>query len=873
MASINRDLREALLSKTQKRKFRVQMLDASQKQLREGIENKLHIKQHAKSIYKETRKCCPQVECSRTCASKSMHEMFPFIRIMRRYSIKRNLLADVVAGLTVGIMHIPQGMAYGFLSQLPPIYGLYTSFFPVLLYFFFGSSRHVSIGTFAVVSLMVGQVVNKGYQTHVGAKVLTSDNASVTTLLSTNTTLSPNPQVEPLVQTDGYANPIKLGHALSVTFVVGCMQLLMGVMRLGFMASFMSDPFISGFTTGAAIHVFSSQIKHVFGVHVNNHYGPFALVYFYSEFVVNIVHTNMVTFTASLTCMLMLVLIKEGINNNKSCKQHLLMPIPIELIVISISTVVSYYTKLGQDFGVEVVGEIPSGLPEPSISNLQYIPEVLGDGLTIGFIAYAISYSMAKILADRHGYRVNANQELVGLGVCNFVSSFFSSYCCAASLSRSLVQDAAGGKTQVVGLVSSMVVLVVLLYIGPLFESLPECILASIVIVTLKGMFLQFLELKRLWKLSKKDFAVWMVTFIAVVILDVALGLLIGIVFSLYFVLRHSQKPQMSQLGQLPGTGAYKDLKTTKQVHEVPGMKIFRFETSLYFANAEHFRDKLYVKTGLIPRKLLKRKRKAMHETLQRRREELEQIEYEKKRREARKIRPRIEIVTPRPVQVDEYEEQIKKATENKLIMDRFAKAWQPPIKILILDLSVVNYVDTVAVKQLSTIVKDYKEVGIKVLIAGCKPDVRLMLRNAEFYKNIDYTCLFFTVHEAVIIGQEVVDAEIRKNIPKREDVKLMIELTVDEEDKEKSDQEIYDDDDDDEDDSSGKQPDVQSDDDEQWYDTSPDDIEMRAITHDSVGIGHRDSSEKQAYGVLNRQGSIIKDANFEMISLKESIK
>lgn len=109
MASINRDLREALLSKTQKRKFRVQMLDASQKQLRAGIENKFHVKKHAKSIYTESRRCCSKVECSRTCASKAMHEIFPFIRIMRRYSIKRNLLQDVVAGLTVGIMHIPQG--------------------------------------------------------------------------------------------------------------------------------------------------------------------------------------------------------------------------------------------------------------------------------------------------------------------------------------------------------------------------------------------------------------------------------------------------------------------------------------------------------------------------------------------------------------------------------------------------------------------------------------------------------------------------------------------------------------------------------------------------------------------------------------------
>ncbi|WAR25029.1 S26A2-like protein [Mya arenaria] len=412
MASINRELREQLLSKTKKRRYRVAMLDASQQRIRAGIENTLNIKHHTKSVLQETRKCCPKVNCNRACCSKVMHEMFPFIRIMRRYSIRKNLLQDVVAGLTVGIMHIPQGMAYGFLAQLPPIYGLYTSFFPVLLYFFFGSSRHVSIGTFAVISLMVGQVVNKGYQSHVGLKVLNEGNSTLAPMLLGNgsTLIPPNPQIEPLVRTDGYANPIKLGFALSLTFVVGVVQLLMGVTRLGFLASFMSDPFISGFTTGAAVHVFSSQIKHAFGVNVHTYHGPLSLIYFYREFFLNIHTTNMVTFTASATCILLLVLIKEGINNNKECKPHLLMPVPIELVVIMVSTIVSYYTKLDTKFGVTVVGDIPSGLPVPTVHHFRYIPEVLGDGLTIGFIAFAISFSMAKILADKHGYRVNANQ-------------------------------------------------------------------------------------------------------------------------------------------------------------------------------------------------------------------------------------------------------------------------------------------------------------------------------------------------------------------------------------------------------------------------------------------------------------------------------
>ncbi|KAK3579410.1 hypothetical protein CHS0354_029718 [Potamilus streckersoni] len=466
---------------------------------------------------------------------------------------------------------------------------------------------------------------------------------------------------------------------------------------------------------------------------------------------------------------------------------------------IIVSTLTSYYAKLERDFGVQVVGHIPKGLPSPSVFHLRYVAEVLGDGVVIGIVAYTISYSMAKILADKHNYRINPNQELVANGICNFVGSFFSCYCCAASLSRSLVQDSAGGKTQVVSLVSSFIVLIVVLYIGPLFESLPECILASIVIVTVKGMFQQFSELKRLWGLCRKDFMVWLGTFVAVVVLDIALGLLTGVVLSLYFVLRHTQKPQMSMLGQIPGTGAYKDVNTTNEVEQVPGIKIFQFETSIYFANAEHFRDKLLEKTGLYPDKLKRKKKHAMHDILMRRKQELEQAELERKKEKEKREREGKQSSAIEIVVVDKETDRLEKEREKKLILDRFVHAWQPPIKTLIIDVTVVNYIDSVAVKCLMQIVNDFKEVGIKVFLAGCKPDVRVILRQASFYSIIDYNILYYTVHEAVVIAQEINQEEMK---PSRTDVQLLNEVSK----------------------KTQEEGEVVDDEEEEQYDTSPED-------------------------------------------------
>ncbi|XP_050412379.1 prestin isoform X2 [Patella vulgata] len=662
------------------------------------------------------KKKVSKFECSGKCIGKFITQVFPFLSILKGYSIRSDLPADIIAGLTVGIMHIPQGMAYGQLSTLPPVFGLYVSFFPVIIYFFFGSSRHVSVGTFAVVSLMVGTVVDKG----VASQGLSLD---VNPNKTGNGTAADTAVDDVLLQT-------QLAFAMAVTFAVGCIQLLMGFVRLGFVTVYLSDPLISGFTTGAACHVFTSQIKHIFGVVINRYNGPFKLIFSYRDFFMNIPSTNIAAIVGSAICILILVLVKELINNNPRIKPKLKMPVPVELIVVVIGTLVSEFTNLNKLFEVKIVGDVPVGFPVPALNQFRFLPDVISDAVAIAIVAFVISVSMAKILAKKHDYEIDPNQELVAYGACNVVGSFFSSFCTAASLSRSLVQEGVGGKTQICGMVSSCLLVVVLLVIGPYFKSLPNFVLASIIIVALKGMFKQFLDLKRLWSISIIDFAVWSVSFLATVLLDVDYGLMAGVGFALLTVIARSQRPYTCVLGQVDGTDIYRDVSVYEAVHEIEGIKIFRIDAALFFANAEHFKNQIY-KLTVDPKIVKKIRRK--RDKIQKKIEKQEQIQNgSSETKVAVEATPETSDTADLDLNLNGYKSQ-----DN--------------VHSIIIDCSTMSYVDSVGVKVLGQIINEYKTIDIQVYLAQCKAGIREMFEKTDFYTTMYKEWLFVSIHDAVL--------------------------------------------------------------------------------------------------------------------------
>uniref|UniRef100_A0AAQ5XXL9 STAS domain-containing protein n=1 Tax=Amphiprion ocellaris TaxID=80972 RepID=A0AAQ5XXL9_AMPOC len=645
----------------------------------------------------------------------------PVLGWLPRYSFRENAIGDLISGCSVGIMHLPQGMAYALLASLRPVFGLYTSLYPVLVYFIFGTSRHISIGTFAVISIMIGSVTER----------LAPDSNFIVN--GTNGT-----EIVNLDERDAYRVQI----ACSLTVLAGIFQILLGVVRFGFVVTYLSEPLVRGYTTGSACHVCVSQLKYLFGVAPSRFTGPLSLIY------------------------------------------------------IIAATIITHFCGLTDKYYIDVVGEIPSGLKAPRAPDATLFSKVLGDAFAVAIVGYAINISLGKTFALKHGYKVDSNQELVALGLSNTVGGFFQCYSVTSSLSRSLVQESTGGKTQVAGLISSIIVLITVLKIGSLFEDLPKAVLSTIVFVNLKGMFKQFMDVPSLWKTNKVDLLVWLVTFTSTILLNLDLGLAVSIGFSMLTVIFRTQLPHYSILGNVPGTDLYLDTEKYKEAKEIPGIKIFRSSTTIYYTNAEMYLEVLQEKSGIEIGKLLTAKKK--QQAKQKRKQEKEK---KKAKKEEKKQKKAVKHLPNGTFSLKESEINKRKVSEetngqrqgngvaaNGLSKGRVNWAYQPDTTIsesdsdtgchgddsitqvshhsdeekgkasgsgthsIILDISTTSFVDSVTVKTLKNIFRDFGEVDLEIYLAGCQACVVEQLETAGFFsESIPKSRLFVTVHDAVL--------------------------------------------------------------------------------------------------------------------------
>ncbi|TNN56931.1 Solute carrier family 26 member 10 [Liparis tanakae] len=547
-------------------------------------------------------KLAGRCRCSRRACLHLLRDRVPIFNWLPRYRLKKWILGDAIGGLTVGILHIPQGMAFALLTSVAPIFGLYTSFFPVVLYMFFGTGRHVSTGTFAVVSLMTGSVVEQ----------------LVPTPLEMNSSSPEAAEFE--AQRIGVASAVAL---------------LSGIIMLGFLSTYLSEPIVKAFTSAAAFHVTVSQLQSMLGLRLPRHTGTFSLFKTLASVMENLPHTNMAELLISLVCLAVLVPVKEI---NMRYRQRLRTPIPVEILTVIIVTGVAYASSLDSTYNIEIVGHIPAGFPSPRMPTVSTFPDIAGDTVAITFVGYAVSVSLAMIYADKHGYSIHPNQELLAHGISNTVSSFFTCFPSSATLATTNILESAGGYTQLSGLFTSLVVLIVLLLIGPLFYFLPKAVLACINVTSLRQMFLQFQDLPELWRISKIDFMVWVVTWLSVVVLNVDLGLAIGVVFSMMTVICRTQRAGCSVLGRASNTEIYRPLENHSKCYEVPGVKILTYNGPIYYGNRSFFREEMSRLLGLTPEKirswekarkaLEKREREATVSTVVRLQELLMELRY-----------------------------------------------------------------------------------------------------------------------------------------------------------------------------------------------------------------------------------------------------
>ncbi|KAK1906838.1 Chloride anion exchanger [Dissostichus eleginoides] len=432
--------------------------------------------------------------CDAKRAKNAALSLLPIISWIKIYQIKEWLFSDIVSGVSTGLVAVLQGVAYCLLASLPPWYGLFSAFFPVIIYFFLGTSRHISVGPFPVLCLMIGSVVTRLV-----------------------------PDVGPPANITGFEglsmDDQRVLVASSLTFLVGIMQLAMGVMQVGFVVIYLSDTLVSGFTTAAAIHILVSQLKFILGLMVPGISGPLSLIY--------ITSTNVCDVVISLVVMMVVFIVKEL---NDRFKSKLPVPIPIEVIMTVITCGVSYAFDFKTRFGIEVVGFIPQGYEPPMAPDLDIFQETAVEAFPMAIVGFAVAFSVAKVYS-----------ELIAFGASNIFGASFKSFAASTALSRSAVQESTGGKTQIAGLLSAIVVMIVTLAVGFLLEPLPKSVLGAVVIVNLKGMLMQVRDVPYLWRRDKPDCVVWLATCIASIFLGLDFGLAVGLGVELISVVLRTQ--------------------------------------------------------------------------------------------------------------------------------------------------------------------------------------------------------------------------------------------------------------------------------------------------------------------------------------------
>lgn len=464
----------------------------------------------------------------------------PILDWLPRYK-NEQFKGDMAAGLTVGVMLIPQGMAYAMIAGLPPIYGLYASTIPLILYAIFGTSRQLAVGPVAMVSLLTAAGI--GTMAEVG--------------------------------TEGY-----IALAIVLALLVGLIQFSLGAFRLGFLVNFLSHPVISGFTSAAALIIGLSQLKHLLGVNLGRSHHIHEII------IEAVREAGSINWVTVLVGVVGIVIIKGVKRINPA------IPGPLSAVLFGILAV----WGLGlTDMDVKIVGEVPKGLPSFALPQFsaEQIQTLIPIALAISLVSFMESIAVAKAIQAKHkNYKVEPNQELIALGLANIGGAFFQSYPTTGGFSRTAVNDQAGAKTGMASIFSAVLIVLTLLFLTPLFYYLPNAILASVIMVAVFGL-IDYREAVHLWHSNRSDFAMLIVTFIATLALGIEQGIGIGVILSLAMVIYRTTRPHTAELGRIPGSDLYRNVERFSNLEVRPELLIFRFDAQLYFANVQHFKDSL----------------------------------------------------------------------------------------------------------------------------------------------------------------------------------------------------------------------------------------------------------------------------------------
>ena len=465
------------------------------------------------------------------------------------------LTNDLVAAVIVTIMLIPQSLAYALLAGLPPEMGLYASMLPIVLYAIFGTSRALAVGPVAVVSLLTAAAVSK-------------------------------------VAMPGTSEYIVA--AITLAFLSGAILLVLGFLRLGFLANFLSHPVIAGFITASGIIIAASQLKNILGIDANGH----NLLEIITSLFEHLDEVNWITVIIGVTTTAFLFWVRKG-----------LLPLLIKLglnvrtasIVAKAGPVAAIFVTTlavwGFDLasrGVKIVGDVPTGLPPLSLPSfsMDLWSSLIVSAVVISIIGFVESVSVAQTLAAKKRQRIDPDQELIGLGAANIGAAFTGGFPVTGGFSRSVVNYDAGASTPAAGAYTAIGLGVASLFLTPLIFHLPKATLAATIIVAVLSL-VDFSILKKTWKYSKSDFAAVAVTMAMTLTVGVELGVTTGVVLSILIHLFKTSRPHMAIVGQVPGTEHYRNVLRHEVIVDQSVLTI-RVDESLYFANTRALEDRVY---------------------------------------------------------------------------------------------------------------------------------------------------------------------------------------------------------------------------------------------------------------------------------------
>ncbi|MDA3932970.1 MAG: sulfate permease [Gammaproteobacteria bacterium] len=484
---------------------------------------------------------------------KSIASYFPILQWGQTYN-RQALSGDLLAAVIVTIMLIPQSLAYALLAGLPPEVGLYASIAPIILYAIFGTSRTLAVGPVAVVSLMtaaaIGNIADQG--------------------------------------TMGYAVA-----ALTLAGLSGAILLAMGLLRLGFLANFLSHPVISGFITATGILIAASQIKHILGISTTGYTLPEMLISMLQE----LPGSNWITLLIGVMATAFLFWIRKGL---KPLLQRLgmgrraadMVTKAGPILAVVVSTVVVW--ALGLDaHGVRIVGTVPQGLPPLTLPSFSpdLVQMLLLPALLISVIGFVESISVAQTLAAKRRQQIDPDQELIGLGAANLAAACTGGYPVTGGFARSVVNFDAGAETPAAGAFTAIGLAIAALALTPLIYFLPIATLAATIIVAVLSL-VDFSILKRSWLYSRADFIAVAATILLTLGMGVETGITAGVVLSIALHLYKTSRPHIAEVGLVPGTQHFRNILRHKVLTD-PGLLTIRIDESLYFANARFLEDYL----------------------------------------------------------------------------------------------------------------------------------------------------------------------------------------------------------------------------------------------------------------------------------------